>query len=410
GWNGRPLVVIDNGNEGHIALTGSHRIAAAKEAGIEVPAIVLDNTEDTARLIDVDDDERERIAKELAEDGIIPQRAYDLLAQENDLNYANEPQFSRKTNAAQAEITARYQQTVSDILSGKKTVTDAVLMGYTPDIYQALGVPSLPFVIGPGHIYSIAKTEAEAKTDGKYNKRTHYHGLGDDAVKNLYEAAQNPIAVIAAKDVDAKATPMRSTHSVVAIIDVGTANKSRLVPIEITAERHMGNDMLDVNVVSSVYDRNVENLLAEAVAQENTGEIGVYYIKKEAVPLVSARVQFPEHLHKAIASDGIVHLVPEKVNMRIENQTQSRQFKRWFGDWQNDPKYARKVVNEDGTQKVVYHGTNENFTVFDASKGRANMDIQGMFFSPWEIEAGGYGENVRAFYLNIRKPASEAAA
>lgn len=41
--------------------------------------------------------------------------------------------------------------------------------------------------------------------------------------------------------------------------------------------------------------------------------------------------------------------------------TQSQQFKRWFGDWQNHPESANKVVNEDGTPKVVYHGTGSEF-------------------------------------------------
>ena len=35
------------------------------------------------------------------------------------------------------------------------------------------------------------------------------------------------------------------------------------------------------------------------------------------------------------------------------------------------------------------------------------MDIQGMFFSPWEIDAKGYGSNVNAYYINITNPASE---
>ena len=69
-----------------------------------------------------------------------------------------------------------------------------------------------------------------------------------------------------------------------------------------------------------------------------------------------------------------------------------------------------KIVGEDGNPLVVYHGTSEQFTVFDKTKGRANMDIQGMFFSPWEIEAGGYGENVGKYYLNITNPADEATA
>ncbi len=67
-----------------------------------------------------------------------------------------------------------------------------------------------------------------------------------------------------------------------------------------------------------------------------------------------------------------------------------------------------KIRDEDGKLLKFYHGTYEDFTVFDKTKGRTNMDIQGMFFSPWDIDAKGYGPNVRAFYLNITNPANES--
>lgn len=66
-----------------------------------------------------------------------------------------------------------------------------------------------------------------------------------------------------------------------------------------------------------------------------------------------------------------------------------------------------KVVDENGNLRVVYHGTDQDFTVFDRTKARANMDIQGNFFSPWQEDAGGYGGNVDAYYLNITNPADE---
>lgn len=69
-----------------------------------------------------------------------------------------------------------------------------------------------------------------------------------------------------------------------------------------------------------------------------------------------------------------------------------------------------KVRDEDGNLRVVYHGSSEDFTVFDRTKARTNMDIQGNFFSPWDLDAQGYGENVRAFYLNITNPAPEDIA
>ncbi len=68
------------------------------------------------------------------------------------------------------------------------------------------------------------------------------------------------------------------------------------------------------------------------------------------------------------------------------------------------------AIEEDGSPVRVYHGTDQDFNSFDITKGRANMDIQGMFFSPYEIDAKGYGQNVRAFYLKLQNPADEGTA
>lgn len=73
------------------------------------------------------------------------------------------------------------------------------------------------------------------------------------------------------------------------------------------------------------------------------------------------------------------------------------------------PNEVSKVVDEDGPL-VVYHGTDADFTVFDRTKGRSSMDIQGMFFSPWELDAQGYGKKVGAYYINLKNPADEGTA
>lgn len=67
-----------------------------------------------------------------------------------------------------------------------------------------------------------------------------------------------------------------------------------------------------------------------------------------------------------------------------------------------------KIRDESGKLLKVYHGSESDFTVFDRTKGRSGADIQGMFFSPWELDAQGYGSNVRTFYINIQNPASES--
>ena len=328
--------------------------------------------------------------------------------QEGQKNNAREGGLYSLRGQAQQEITKRYQQEVDQVLNAPYADSRQLVVGYTPSVYQELGMPSLPLTIGSGHVYSTAKTEAQARQDGNYKRGVHYHGLGDVAVKNIYNAIQDPVMIIAAKDVNKNASPMRSTHSVVAIVDIGTVGKSLLVPIEITAERKVNGMRMDVNTISSVYEKSVKNLVTEAIAQENSGDIGIFYAKKEALTLPGAGVQFPAQLQQSIASNSIVHRFSEKVNMKISEVTQSQQFKRWFGDWQNDPANASKIVNADGTPKVVYHGTNAEFTVFDRSKGKKKIHLNvfgdGNYFTASEQGAARYGENVVPAYLNIKNP------
>lgn len=330
------------------------------------------------------------------------------------LTYGSEIAPAQKQQTAQPEVTAKYQAAVDQVLDMQNTKPDHLIIGYTPTVYSSLGMPSLPFVIGTGHVYSAAKTEVEARQDGNYHKGVHYHGLGADAVKNIYEALQDPVMIIASKDVSKTAIPMRSTHSVVAIVDVGSSQKSLLLPVEITAERTVDGVQMDVNTLSSAYEKTVTNLVNEAIAQENAGEVGIYYAKKEALTLPAAGVQFPIRLQQSIASDGIVHSFSEKVNMNISDVTQSQQFKRWFGDWQNNPESASKVVDADGKPLIMYHGTraeNGDFTVFDYSKavikgGHGLKALgKGNYFTSKRLDGSErFGNRIIQAYLNIKNP------
>ena len=340
-----------------------------------------------------------------SEEGLIPQ----FVKRVNELHSEMKRSArQRRISDTQAKITARYKRTVDQVMAGTYNSKNSVLMGYTPEIFRKLGMPSLPFVFGAGHIYSTAVTEAEAKTDslGRYNPQTNYHGLGVDTVKKLYSAIQDPIIIIAAKDEQNKNTAPRSLHSVVAIIDVGDSSKHLLMPVEITAERLVNGNRINVNTLSSSYMRNVGGLVEEAIAQTNTGEIGVYYMKKEATNLLSGRVQFPKQLTGSAASaDGIIHQFSEKINMQIDDVTKSSQFTNWFGDWQNNPSKASKVVNDDGTPMIVYHGSKSgNIKTFRTTNENGTG---GLYLttnrSVAESYAGNSGE-VYENYVNIRRP------
>lgn len=81
-------------------------------------------------------------------------------------------------------------------------------------------------------------------------------------------------------------------------------------------------------------------------------------------------------------------------------------YKSILADFLNKGNDCSKIVDENGEPLVVYHGSDAEFEAFDRTKGRSGMDIQGMFFSPWAYESEGYGKNVRAFFLNIKNPAT----
>lgn len=105
-------------------------------------------------------------------------------------------------------------------------------------------------------------------------------------------------------------------------------------------------------MLSSAYLKNTNSLIENALAEENAGQIGIFYLdtKNEAVAKVAERVQFPNQPTKATASSEIIlHQVSEKVNLRVENQTQTKQFMQWFGDWQRHTKDVSKIQNADGS-------------------------------------------------------------
>lgn len=126
-----------------------------------------------------------------------------------------------------------------------------------------------------------------------------------------------------------------------ALVDVGTNGQSLVVPVSITAQSAVDGTVMDVNMISSAYERNVSGLVDEAIAQFNSGENSIFYVTEKAATLAGEGVQFPRILQAAAtSSNGIIRKFDSKINMSIENVTQSQQFKRWFGDWQNKPETA----------------------------------------------------------------------
>ena len=129
--------------------------------------------------------------------------------------------------------------------------------------------------------------------------------------------------------------------------------------------------------------------------------------KNKATGLLETNgVQFPGGSSLA---DGFIHSITDplsKVNRRIENITETKQFIKWFGDWRKNPRSASKVVNADGTPKVMYHGSPNQFTIFEKKRSKSsNLYGRGFYFSDSDAHAGTYGELYKV-YLNVKNPLS----
>ncbi|MDH2997160.1 hypothetical protein A1D22_05670 [Pasteurellaceae bacterium LFhippo2] len=97
-------------------------------------------------------------------------------------------------------------------------------------------------------------------------------------------------------------------------------------------------------------------------------------------------------------------------------QVRTPSFKQWFGDWENDPENASKVINsKTGEPLVVYHGSNSDFSVFEKTQETdygwygeghyftEDSDIANSYADIAVSERGGNQINY-GVYLNLRNP------
>ena len=73
------------------------------------------------------------------------------------------------------------------------------------------------------------------------------------------------------------------------------------------------------------------------------------------------------------------------------------EFKAWFGDWENSPETASKVVDENGEPKVVYHGTNSRFNIFKEAFPNDKSVRVGHWFTNNKELATNYGKSKQYF-------------
>ncbi|MFZ7217710.1 hypothetical protein [Avibacterium avium] len=286
-----------------------------------------------------------------------------------------------------------------------------IKMGTTPNVLKMIGLPNTIVSMREDVFHKVL-------SGGK-------HFLTADDLKHLPSQINNPIAVTRSRTKDNGYLVFTELTE-----NVDGVDKPVIAALHIK-EKNNGLEVIDV---ASAYGRNISQI------NEDLKQV-LYWNKTKGYPFANrAGLQLPnvilseDNLSKnnIRTEDDLSQyqnnkearfsqrenqdLSEQRYNQAKENgeteltysqwkQVRSLAFKAWFGDWENDPENASKVINpKTGEPLVVYHGTSANFNVFDPEKQKnyRNQYGGGFYFTGDPAVAKLFGDNVMPVFLNAR--------
>ena len=281
------------------------------------------------------------------------------------------------------DFTKSFAEQVNDFKNGKFPQYDTLLVGGTPQKWQSVGFNALPVTLNQTHVdYALNGT------------KDLDHTIGEALLKNLPEAIKDPIAIIQSQS---------NGHSdrAVVIFDFKHNGSHVISAIEIDGTGRTNNIVIDSNAMTTLFAKgNALSQLKNAIEHTNNGAVELFYWdKNRAVTLLQrAGLQLPS----ALPHDGSVNSIRDpksNVKTKFENATETQQFKRWFG--------KSKAVNRDGSPKLLYHYTDNVFSIFDISRSGANQGKthgDGIYLSSNPNEFSYAGKNRMQLYASIANP------
>lgn len=273
----------------------------------------------------------------------------------------------------------------------KKDSTISFRIGTTSDVLRQLGVDVKNIYWDSSKIIKIKK---------------NHPSMTDGVIKQVPQILERPILV------------MRSLTNSSRITLLGEVYDSNGTPVlavlELNAKDRKGTS-LNVIKIASAYgkDSNLQGFINRSqilyIDPDKERTRSWFVVNRLQLPLLSTNYGFVDPSLSQNQSDVNNSAPNNDVNTKNSLKLTDSEGNELSAEQQEFFKNS-KVRDEDGNLLVVYHGTDADFTVFDRTKGRSAMDIQGSFFSPWELDAQGYGSEVKPYYLNITNPASEGVA
>ena len=170
----------------------------------------------------------------------------------------------------------------------------------------------------------------------------------------------------------------------------------------------VGKDLFGIKKFSSV-DEVTDRVLYDLTNGTDLKGVASEKVEKQQV---STDSEEERAIIERAKEDGFYMKAPNGEPTRLTEkqwaQVRTKAFKSWFGDWENNPSEASKVVDENGEPMVFYHNTNNNFSVFDSKRNGTHTDAgwlgDGFYFYGDENEGSGYGNIKMGVFLNVRDP------
>lgn len=169
-----------------------------------------------------------------------------------------------------------FAKQVDAVKNGTFPQRDMLTLGKTPQVLKDIGLPDLPITMTQKHLDTIMNKS------GKY-KNANYHGLGEDIVKQLPEAINNPLDIVKSNTKD---------DSIVLTTYLADGNDNTVIAsIKIDGTGKINNIEIDSNVLTSAYGKeNYDGFMKKNIQEGNL----LYDIDRGVIKKITgARFQLP---------------------------------------------------------------------------------------------------------------------
>lgn len=311
---------------------------------------------------------------------------------------------NKLNNTENYHVSENFSSEIDKALNNKlQANTQVKARDYTPQILVDNGVDNLPMLITQRHIKSTIYTLQEAENLGLPTKNVNYHGLGKDLLIKAIDNLDSPQAIY-----------KTSENNYLVVTEFKDNNgKEIVIPIQINGNGRYNNVFIDENQIKSVYGRNNLN---NYINKNNFEQI---YKKNEELDF-NEGIQYSNVANSSIKDS----ITPQNENVNTTTKYSMQESENNSGSFSMQDNQGRtltkeqqeyfkdsKIKDRNGLLMTVYHGTNNDFNIFDkqyVSKNTKNAGFygDGFYFTPDKESARQYGKSSKEVYLDIKNPFS----